>query len=259
MYRDISLNLGVVVACFKRGDSMNFIWDIILNAAKQDIAKDELFFWQASQYSPYYEQSFSLINKDKVETGELLVEINSLYRFSHIFQEILHPQFMQNSQYANLIPFIIYMFDTIIHYLSEIDLRHGLTKREFYVRKIRSELKAGVFGKVAQSGILQMNKALQFKMANEVLTQMQTGSNMACFRRAVLAAFPNSFLYQSNFDKSKLFLYIGKAKNEPREKQVKFILENFLPLGFNIRVFWKYHFGIMGVDTTMNKDEIAIF
>ena len=76
---------------------------------------------------------------------KILIEINALYRFSHIFQEILHPNFIQNGQYADVIAFIIYLFDTVIHYLGEIDLRHGFTKREFYIRRICYEVKNRCF------------------------------------------------------------------------------------------------------------------
>lgn len=63
---------------------MNFIWDIILQAQKEGKEKSDLFFWQAQNYSPYYEQSFNTINEEHID--KILIEINALYRFSHIFR-----------------------------------------------------------------------------------------------------------------------------------------------------------------------------
>lgn len=239
------------------GRYMNFIWDIILQAQKEGKEKSDLFFWQAQDYSPYYEQSFNTINEEHIDKN--LIEINALYRFSHIFQEILHPNFIQNGQYADVIAFIIYLFDTVIHYLGEIDLRHGFTKREFYIRRICYEVKNGVFGKTAQDGILTMDKTLQLKIANEILTQMQIGSNLHCFKRAIKDTFPNCILYQSNYNAKELFLYLGEKNSEPKEKQLVFLLDCFLPLEFQIRIFWDKHFGIMGIDETMHSNEIVIF
>ena len=58
---------------------MNFIWDIALRAKESGIKEEDLFFEQAEDYSPYYEQSFSVINQDVVRKKR--IEINALYRF----------------------------------------------------------------------------------------------------------------------------------------------------------------------------------
>ena len=67
---------------------MNYIWEILLRARAQGLSDNELFFAQAEDCSPWYEQSFPCLNEDTV-TGPV-VEINSLYRFSEIFQDLLH-------------------------------------------------------------------------------------------------------------------------------------------------------------------------
>lgn len=236
---------------------MNYIWDIVLRAKQNGLTKEELFFWQAEQCSPYYEQSFPALNAKTVDRR--VIEINALYRFSHIFQELLHPDILQGPQYVRLIDFILHLYDVIIHFLSEIDLRHGLNRREFYVHRIRRELLSGVFGKVAAEGVTVMERGLQLRIANEVLTQMQTGSNLHSFRRALMTIFPGSLLYQSNFDSSQLLLYVGQEESSDKEKQMTFLLEGFLPFGFHIKIFWQHHFGIMGVDQAMLSGEIAIF
>ena len=66
---------------------MNFLWDIALRAKEQGFKKEELFFKQAEEYSPYFEQSFSCVNETKVTSP--VIESNLLYRFADIFQDIL--------------------------------------------------------------------------------------------------------------------------------------------------------------------------
>lgn len=104
-----------------------------------------------------------------------------------------------------------------------------------------------------------MDKTLQLKITNEILTQMQIGSNLHCFKRAIKDTFPNCILYQSNYNVKELFLYLGEKSNEVKEKQLAFLLDCFLPLEFQIRIFWDKHFGIMGIDETMHSNEIVIF
>lgn len=236
---------------------MNFIWDIILQAEKDGFSRDALFYRQAETPSPYYEHSFPIINQKWVESP--LVEINSLYRFSLIFEELLHPDVLRGLRYGDIAYFVYYFFDTIVHYIGEIDLRHGLTRREFYVRALRREILDGAFSNAAAEAMAVMDRALQLKLADEVLTQMQTGSCLYRFRKAILAAFPDCLLYQSNYESSQLYLYIGKPESQVRAKILGFALEGFLPLGFSVKVFWQHHFGILGVDATMPSNGIAIF
>ena len=236
---------------------MNFVWDIVLNAENQEIKKKDLFFKQASIYSPWYEQSFSQLNKTEIDDS--VIEINALYRFNHIFKELLHTNIKDDPSNALMQEFSEYLFDIFIHALSEVDLKHGLTKREFYVRKIRQELLAGQFGKNAMQALHTMNTKLQHEIANELLTQMQTGSTLLSFRRAMNMTFSGCFIYQSKFNCKELFVYLGRKEKDQYRKQFEFVMDAFLPLGFTAKVFWEYHFGIIGVDATMSTDNIALF
>ena len=55
---------------------MNYIWEILLRARANGVQDETLFFAQAKECSPWYEQSFPCLNEDRV-TGPV-VEINSL-------------------------------------------------------------------------------------------------------------------------------------------------------------------------------------
>ena len=79
------------------------------------------------------------------------------------------------------------------------------------------------------------------------------------FRRALLVLFPNAVLYQIKADRKKLLLYLKMDKNKTDERMLQLIEDMFLPVSYHLRVFWKYHFGIIGVDDTMKIDEIAIY
>lgn len=56
-----------------------------------------------------------------------------------------------------------------------------------------------------------------------------------------------------------LLIYIGKSKTDRHEKQVKFILDMFVPIDYNLELFWDIHFGIIAVDETMEINEFVIY
>jgi len=236
---------------------VNFIWDIVLQAEAQGMDKAELLFQQAKEYSPYCEQAFPCINQGRLEST--VVEINALYRFSHIFQELLHPELLARSENRDLTECIAFLFDAVVHLLSEVDLRHGLTKREYFVRQLRAELLDGVYGSEAAAAVAVIDRQLQFSLANELLTQLQTGTSLRIFRRAVRTAFTGSLLYQSNYNGKELLLYLGEKETKEKAQMARLLLDLFLPFGFSARLFWDYHFGIIGVDAAMRADAIALF
>ncbi len=109
---------------------MNFMWDIALRAYEQGKNENELFFVQAEEYSPFFEQSFPCINEKRVESE--VIELNLLYRFADIFQELLAPESLglEDQEYDQ---FCRYFIDAALHDILYTDLRHGLTRREIYI------------------------------------------------------------------------------------------------------------------------------
>lgn len=235
---------------------MNFIWDIILRAAQDDFSSEELFFKPAQSFSPYYEQSFSCINQWRVENPE--IEINPLYRFSPIFEYFLHPDVI-NLIFVNQRQFILHYFDLATHILAEVDLCHGMTKREFYIRRIRQEILSGVYGETARAGLLQMKRDKQISVADELLRVIEIGSSVHSFCHITKQIFDGCIIYQSRAHPQRLYVYIGKERDEQLQKQWDLIHETFLPLDMEVKIFWAEHFGILGVDATMKTDAIAIF
>ena len=230
---------------------MNFIWDIALRAKESGIKEEELFFEQAEDYSPYYEQSFSVINQDVVRKKR--IEINALYRFCDIFRDLLKEEVDDFEEFQR------YLFDCAIHVLLYTDLKHGISKRELYIRKFMEEIAGGNFGEEVARNFNCIKSHQQNRMTTLVFAQQQTGSSLVLFRKAVLVLYPNAMLYQVKAEKQKLLLYVDDRKTERKERALRFVLEMFLPLSYQVRVFWKYHFGVIGVDKTMKINEIEIY
>ncbi len=235
---------------------MNFIWDISLQAKRDGFPFSDIFFIPSDSCSPYYEPSLDFINQRHIEDS--VVEINPLYRFAGIFQYLLHPDFIgfveEESQ-----QFMIFMFDVMVHILAEVDLCHGMTTREFYVRQVRRDLRDGVYGESAREAVLVMDDEMQLSVADELLNVMYEGSSIASFCHIMRQVFHGCIVYQNRRHPQIIYAYIGKERTEALEKRWKLLKDTFLPLDAEVRVFWDIHFGIMGVDGTMRPDRIAIF
>ncbi len=56
-----------------------------------------------------------------------------------------------------------------------------------------------------------------------------------------------------------MLLYINIRENDREAGRLRFVTDMFLPVGYELRVFFEYHFGIIGVEGTMVTDEIALY
>ncbi len=256
---------------------MNFLWDIVLRAQAQGIGEEDLFFCQAKEYSPFYEQAFPCLNEREVPEGR--IELNLLLRFDHIFQDILAEEESLNASHSNTDWRNIagracdmrgeeslkasslgeYLVDAALHMLLYTDLRHGLSKRDIYIRKIRQEMEQGVFWRDAAKVFGEIPMEKRNRLAAMTLTQMQTGSSLMIFRKSVRVLFPDAVIYQLRDERKKILLYLREDRTEARETQLRLLQDMFLPVSYELRVFWKYHFGIIGVNDTMQIDKIAIY
>ena len=197
------------------------------------------------------EHGAAALNEREVPESE--IELNLLFRFPHIFQELLSED---GADYPELGRYLV---DAALHMLLYTDLRRGLTKRDIYVRRVMEELEDGSFWREAAEDFKLIPSEKRNRLATLVLGQMETGSSLMSFRRGVLVLFPDAILYQVRADRKKLLLYLKENETEKNGRMLRFVQDMFLPVSYSLRVFWKYHFGIIGVDGAMKIDEIAIY
>lgn len=230
---------------------MNFTWDIVLNTKRHGTAESELFFRPAKDCSPWYEQSFPVLNETAAEGPE--IEYNPLYRFDAIFHDLLREDFTESPIFQD------YLFDAVSHFLVQVDLRHGLTRRTFYVRCLMREMESGGFGPSIAAHLQAVEPDKRERLSSLALTQLQTGSSLLLFRKAAVLLFPDALLYQERYEPKQLLIFIADKKDERLEHQIQLIEELFLPISHRLRVFWEHHFGVIGVDATMHTDNIEIY
>lgn len=230
---------------------MNFIWDIVLNAKGRGTDESGLFFRPAKDRSPWYEQSFPILNEHGAEGPD--IEYNPLYRFDAMFHNLLRDDFTESPVFQ------AYLFDAVSHFLVQVDLRHGLTRRAFYVRRLMREMEGGGFGPSVAAHLQAVGPDRRERLASLALTQFQTGSSLLLLRKAVALLFPDALLYQERHEPKQLLLFIADKKDERLDHHTQLVEELFLPISHRLRVFWEHHFGVIGVDATMRAGEIEIY
>ena len=229
---------------------MNYIWDIVIKAKQNGIKADKLFFKQGKDVSPWYEQSFSSINQNEVDDSK--IEINSLYRFNDLFGKYLHEGFLENIEFKEK------FFDLVIHFLSEIDLAKGISKESIYLLQLEEEIDNGVFWEKIRDNFKVFNKNEKDKILPIVLLQLKLGSSLYNFRQALKNIYPDVLLYQIKEKPHRILIYLGIKKTDKQVRKIKFINDMFLPIEYNVRMFWENHFGVGGVEVTLNLDEIEL-
>ena len=177
------------------------------------------------------------------------VEINSLYRFSEIFQDLLHN--MGDSEYLR------HLFDAAVHILAAQETLSGLSKRDFYVQMLKRELEGGGFSASIAQALQLLSEEQKRGVASLLLAQYETGSSLLVFRQALTALYPQAMLYQLKPHPEQLLLYLGLANADRRIVQM--LEDLFLPLQYQVRIFWTKHFGVWDVDATLVFDEIEIY
>lgn len=230
---------------------MNYIWDILLKADKEGIKKENLKFKPARVFSPYMEVSFENLNTSGLE-NESIVEINPYYRFHEIFKDLLDINLEESQSFREE------LFDIIVHYLGELDLKQGLCKQEFYKKFILRDIADKVYGREIAENINIFNEEELDFLLSGLITLYVTGTSLKLLKKIMRKVFPKNSIYQNQDNRKNLLIYLGAIKTEKLKRKIDMIIDMFLPINTEVDLYWDKHFGIMGVEATMVINEIVI-
>ena len=230
---------------------MNCVWEVVLKAKKSGHGLEELRFINSQSPSPYTESSFDFLNSDTVEDRE--IEINPLYRFAMQLGEIFLPDVVG---YENVRAMFL---DVMLHYVAIWDLRSGGDKKELRAMYILKEVQEGRFLKSIRETLLD----LEFNKAKRIifclLDLYKCKDYITIFRKALKELYPKANLYIHSENLRKLILFTGVDKTKKDMERIEMLKELFLPISYETDIFWKYHFGIVGVKESMKIGKMALY
>jgi hypothetical protein len=230
---------------------MNCVWEVVLKAKKSGHGLEELRFINSQSPSPYTESSFDFLNSDTVEDRE--IEINPLYRFAMQLGEIFLPDVVG---YENVRAMFL---DVMLHYVAIWDLRSGGDKKELRAMYILKEVQEGRFLKSIRETLLD----LEFNKAKRIIFCLidlyKCKDYITIFRKALKELYPKANLYIHSENLRKLILFTGVDKTKKDMERIEMLKELFLPISYETDIFWKYHFGIVGVKESMKIGKMALY
>lgn len=230
---------------------MNYTWQAALAADKAGIPREEIKFVPTRSGSPYAEVVFEDINSSRMENRE--VEVNPLYRFSKEFAELFDINLTGYEKTREI------FFDAAMHDIVQLDLRQGLSKQEYALRFLLTDLLGGVCGRQAARVIKRFEKEKLHRLLRLILKLYRCGSSIYLFREVMRCMYPASLVYASNDSAREVLVYVGAKETQEERERLEFLTDMFLPVNFQVFWFWEHHFGIMDVDETMILDEMVLF
>ena len=182
-----------------------------------------------------------------------IVEVNPIYRFANELGEVFLPDVKGYEKVREI------FLDVIMHYIAVWDLRSGTDKKELRAMYILKEIESGAFLKRFREILfyLGFDKAKRIRFC--LLDLYSCVDYITIFKKALRGLYPNSNLYIHSEDVKKLILFTGVDKTKKDIETIEMLKDMFLSLSYEMDVFWKHHFGVIGVGESMRIGEIAIY
>ncbi|MGM0509120.1 MAG: iron-dependent peroxidase [Fusobacteriota bacterium] len=229
---------------------MNYTWEALIK--NENIGRDskDISFIFSDSFSPYIEVNLEEINNKDLPSE---IEVNPYVRYYSIFKNLFNPNNIKNKEARGA------LFDLGIHVLSRLDRYQGMSKKEFFRKKIIFELENGEFGNEIQNYMKFMNAAEKNDIAENVYKFYKNGNGIYYFQKSVQDVFKSSSFYFNNEKRDEILIYVNNSEIRKNKNKFECIKKLFLPIGFEVEVYWKSHFGIIDQNTTMKVGKIKIY
>lgn len=231
---------------------MNYIWDYLIKSLNKGTEPESIDFKKAEDYSPYMELAFHDINFTDIAEP---TEVNPWYRdtYTAMFKYIFAPDLYDASELRDQ------FFDILLHLLFEVDRYQGMSHREYYIRFVIREIKAGLYGQGVARKFVAFPLSEQIKMANGLLSLHRTGESMYVLRKVLLEIFPDALLFSNTRESNDLFFWLRTDKTEVKQDKIDVIVELFKPFRFEHEIYWDPIFGVQEYGAYMYQEEFLQF
>ena len=230
---------------------MNYAWEAVLQAEKDDRSRNELRLVEAVNPSPYIEVSMMELNLEAPEENR--IEVNPLYRFEDVFGRLFNKNVEGMEKSREL------FFDICMHYAVQLDLREGLAKEDYYCRILTDDIDRGRYGVQARERFNLFDEASRKILVRSFLQLLGSGNYREEFRIVVKRLYPDAIIYENNETVHEMLVYLGADDSRREHEKAAFLAEAFLPMQETVYFFYRNHFGIIDVDETMALDEMVFF
>jgi hypothetical protein len=227
------------------------MWEAALWADAEGIARETLHFCPARTADPYREIIPEHLN-ERVPNGDRVL-VNPYYRYGNVFGALLGESMDAHAELRDV------LFDIFAHCLTKFDLREGLRRDEYYAGFLKEDIEAGVCGEENAERLRRFSgRKLRFVLSG-LLSLYRTGTSMPMFAGLLRAIYPRAIVYLDVRDVRELLIYAGEKKTPELEAQLTLLCDLFVPADYDTKLFWDRHFGLIGVDETMEIGQIMMY
>lgn len=231
---------------------MNYIWDMLIHFKDAGIKKESITFLPAQVYSPYMELAFECLNTI-ILREEYSIEVNPYYRYHRIFKNM----FLPDNEEAITLRKVL--FDLLLHHLADLDRYMGMNRQEFHLSFLEQDIVNNGFGLEISREWQYFTRKEKRTILNKIVSLYVVGESLLLFNQIIRLIFENSYIYLNRQQKEEVLIWIGEGKTIESEQKLNLILDVFLPIYYEIRIYWENHFGIIGADNTMHIDQIVMY
>lgn len=230
---------------------MNYLWEVMLKAKELGILEKDMQFQVSKHYSGYMEVSCPYLNQDTLG-DKPVVNVNPFYRFYSIFKDLYHPDMREYHQSRRSLTNLIF------HQLAENDVVSGMTKEAYYKKMLFQDFADTIYGTGAMAAMGLFDRNEQEIILSGLLRQYETGSSLDIYKDMMEELVPNNIIYRNNDDFHEIMVYIGHKRDKTIAAKIEHLIQLFVEIPYTVEIYYEYHFGIIGIDETMQMDEIAI-
>ena len=230
---------------------MNYMWEALLYGEEHGLTKNSIRFVPSGISNPYREVFFTNVNKPII--SENPIEVNAYYRYSSVFGPLLTEDIERYSEFQHV------LFDILAHYLSELDLRSGYSRIYYYIRFLCNDISSGLFGQENAERINYFSRSEKQLVSAGLLHLYQVGTSTRLVASLLRELYPSSAVYLDAISVIQLLIYIGKKEDKKLTEQLATICYLFIPADYSVKLFWEIHFGLIGVDETMEIGSIMMY
>ncbi|MNJ71526.1 hypothetical protein D3C77_680780 [compost metagenome] len=120
-------------------------------------------------------------------------------------------------------------------------------------------MEEGLFGEDVRTGLSLFNREEKEIIAANVLRLYETGEAVYLLKDTMRKLFTRSTIYVNCEEKDELVFYVGQKETADTKARIELVRKLFLPVRFDTEIYWEHHFGIQGVEETMQIERIALY
>lgn len=230
---------------------MNYIWDVVIQSQHQQINLKNIEFNFKQIFSPYVELNTRYVNQKKLE---LTNDVNPYFRFHSIFKNLFNAEYFQFKELREV------LFDILVHFLARVDVNQGMEKVTFYWEFIYRDIKKGLLGEKAKAEIKNFTLKEKIILLDNIYKFYNLGKHFYFLRRVVKGIFEDIIMYvKKKSEDNKIIIFINRKGTQSNKEKLKVIKDIFLPVNYELDVYWENHFGVVEVIDSLRIGEMGIY